>query len=276
VEAVKVKSKGVALDIAKAKELLLNVGRAFRKIEQETVINQLDVRTVAFYGKFANRILRVLGETPQVISPDEDEQVQNGKSEAMPFGLLTPKATFPAVEKSMAAVQDQLEKGQYADPGQAGEADLRITMLEQEVGIIRAILGEAQSKERLLKTVRDLIEKQEQVQREVKVWQRIIEGEFLVETPAIGRVGDLFLAKGESMRVKHSLNWRNYKKDDLIVKVTASDPAALVVPRELKLNYENNSFDFSYEIRVGTKDGTYMITLAPEVGDKVEIKVTVK
>jgi len=275
VEAVKVKSKGVALDVAKAKELLLNVGRAFQRIQQETVINQLDDRTIAFYGKFANRIDRVLGETPQVISPDEDEQIQNGKSETLPFGLLTPKSTFPAVEKSMASVEDLLEKGQYADPDQASEADLRITMLEQEVSLIRAILGEAQSKERLLKTVRDLIEKQEQVQREIKIWQRIIEGEFLVETPAIGRIGDLFLAKGESRKVKHTLNWRNYKKDDLVVKVAVSDPS-VVVPNELKLSYENNSFDFSYEIRAGTKEGDFKITLTPEVGDKVEMKVTVK
>ena len=40
-----VKSKTVIQDVAKAKELVLNVGRAFRKIEKETVVNNLDERT---------------------------------------------------------------------------------------------------------------------------------------------------------------------------------------------------------------------------------------
>jgi len=88
-------------------------------------------------------------------------------------------------------------------------------------------------------------------------------------------LAQIFLAKGESRKVKHTLNWRNYKKDDLVVKVAVSDPS-VVVPNELKLSYENNSFDFSYEIRAGTKEGDFKITLTPEVGDKVEMKVTVK
>ena len=48
-------SEGMAGAVAKAKEIVLLVGRAFRKIEKETVVNNLDERTVAHYGKTAKQ-----------------------------------------------------------------------------------------------------------------------------------------------------------------------------------------------------------------------------
>ena len=278
IEAVKIKSKGVAQDLAKARELVLTVGRAFRKIETECIINQLDERTIAQYGKFANRVYRVLGENPRAVSPDEDEAIQTGKSDATPFGLLTPKSTFPATEKLIADVQSALDETppRYAQPGMATDADIRINMLEQEIASIRAILGEAQSKEKVIKEIRALIERQNRVRREILELQIGLNKELLSKEPAIGAVGQLFLSKGEVKKVKHALRWRQYDKDDLAVKVTSSDPKAIVVPAELKLNFEKNQSDFEYEIRAGNMDGEFTVTLTPEVGDKVEVKVVVK
>jgi hypothetical protein len=76
--------------------------------------------------------------------------------------------------------------------------------------------------------------------------------------------------------VKHSINWRQYKKDDLAVTLAVSEAGALVVPEKLKLTFEDHQFDFSYEIRAMNKEGVYTVTLTPEVGQMVEIKVTVK
>ena len=135
-------------------------------------MNQLDDRTIAQYGKFANRIDRVLGENPTVVSPDEDNDVQTGKSDAMPFGLLTPMATFPDTEKDLATVQNALDEGRYAEPGQATEADIKINNLEREVALIRAILGEAQSKDKVIKLARAILEAQERVGREIVATQK--------------------------------------------------------------------------------------------------------
>ncbi len=60
------------------------------------------------------------------------------------------------------------------------------------------------------------------------------------------------------------------------MKVTVSVPGIITVPSELKLNFEKNQFDFTYELRAGNKDGEVTVTLTPEVGKKVEFKVTVK
>lgn len=71
------------------------------------------------------------------------------------------------------------------------------------------------------------------------------------------------------------IQWLQYDKDDLIVKLTSSDQS-IVVPVELKLNFDKNPNDFEYEVRAGNKEGEYTITLTPEVGKKVEVKVIVK
>src|SRR5205823_536999 len=73
-DAVKVRSKDVGQDVAKARELVQGVAREFRRIERECVVNQLDDRNVTDTGKLANRLDRVLGDNPQSVSPEEDEQ----------------------------------------------------------------------------------------------------------------------------------------------------------------------------------------------------------
>src|SRR5262249_55232849 len=80
----------------------------------------------------------------------------------------------------------------------------------------------------------------------------------------------------ETKKIKHTIDWRQYKEDDLVVSVTSSNPTAVIVPGELKLNFEKNAVDFSYDLRAGTTDGDFTVTVQPKVGKKVEVKVTVK
>lgn len=270
-DAVRVRAKDAAQDIVKARELVLGVARAYRKLERECVVNQLDERTIVGYGKFANRLARVLGENTQPVSPDEDDQLRDGS--------LTPEGTFPNTEKLIATVQtilDGMEPRRYAEPAQATDADLAINNLEREIIKIRRLLGEAQNKDKLRKDLLALIESQERIRLEVINWERELNKILTSEEPAISPMGLVFLAKGESKKITHKLAWRQYKKDDLNVKITVSDPAGVTVPAELKLNFENHQFEFTYEIRGGTKDGEFTVTVMPEVGNKVEYKVTVK
>ena len=101
-------------------------------------------------------------------------------------------------------------------------------------------------------------------------------GELTKEEPSIGPVGDIVLAKGETKKVKHSINWRQYKKDDLAIKLAVSEAGALVVPESMKLTFEDHQFDFTYELRRHEQGRQFTVTITPEVGEKVEIKVTVK
>ena len=185
---------------------------------------------------------------------------------ATPFGSLTPRATFPAVEKDLAVVQEHLDRNNYAEAGQATEADIKLNALEQEITRIRQVLGEAQSKDKLIKEARAIIERQLRVRREIQDLERALTGELTKEEPSIGPVGDIFLAKGETKKVKHSINWRQYKKDDLAIKLAVSEAGALVVPESMKLTFEDHQFDFSYEIRAMNKEGSFTVTITPEVG----------
>jgi hypothetical protein len=75
--------------------------------------------------------------------------------------------------------------------------------------------------------------------------------------------------------VRHKIEWRQYKEDDLEVTITASDPS-LMVPATLKLEFEKHQFRFEYEVRAGEKEGEFTITLTPTAGKPVVVKVTVR
>src|SRR5262249_1373512 len=98
----------------------------------------------------------------------------------------------------------------------------------------------------------------------------------------LGEAGALALTKGESKRVSHSIEWNQYKLDDLAVKVTVLDsmsnpaPDAVLVSPTLNLNFEKHQFRFDYEVKAGTMDGTYKIRLTPAAGKPVEVQVVVK
>ncbi len=177
IDAVRERSKGTGQDLAKAREVVQNVARDFRKIERECVINQLDEKTIVQYGRFANRLDRVLGENPQTVSPEEEERLLSGE--------IAPKQTFPATEKLIATAHNMLEEGRYADPpGLVTEADLAINALEREVADIRKVLGEAQSKERLKKLIMSIIENQEQrVRAEIKKWEEELNKVLVSDEP---------------------------------------------------------------------------------------------
>jgi hypothetical protein len=113
------------------------------------------------------------------------------------------------------------------------------------------------------------------VRKEILAWQEYVEGILKSKHPVIGGVGVLSLAKGESKRITHTINWAQYESDDITIKATASDPS-ITVPAELKLTFERHQFKFDYDIKAGTKEGTYKVTLTPAVGPPIEVQVIVK
>lgn len=281
VDAVKVRSKDTLQDVLKAKELIQTVAREFRKIERECIVNDLAEGNITNYGKIANRLERLLGETPKPVSPDESRAVAYEEMN-IALGNMPPRPTFAETEKLMGLCQSQLEwigeQGEriWADGETVTDALLELNRLTTELGTIRALLGESANKEKLRGWLRDLIGKQRQVGKEIKGMLAIWEADKLKPTPALGTVGPVFLAKGETKKIKQSIDWRQYKSDTLTVKLSSSDPTAVVVPPELQLDFETNTLSFEYELRAGTKEGEYTITLTPASGDKVEVKVTVR
>jgi hypothetical protein len=270
-EAVKIKSKDAWQDVLKARENVQVVTREFRRIERECIFNQLDDRTIATYGKFANRLDRVLDEPTRFVSEDEERLWGEPNN-----GGLRPLSTFATVDKLMSAGQTDFDQGRWTEAGTVTTASIELFRLHEELAKIRAILGEAQSKERLRNLIRSIRDNQERIGQAIVAWSREADADKIKDTPKLGSAGPFFLAKGETKRIRQTIKWRQYDGDTVTVKVVASDPS-IVVPAELTLDFEKNNLDFEYEVRSGTKEGDFTITLTPVVGpnakDKVEVVV---
>jgi hypothetical protein len=268
IDAVKVRAKDALQDVTKAKEIVQTIHREFRRIEKECIYNQLEDRNIIGTGMLANQIERVLGETPQPLSTAEDRQQQEG--------VFAAKPNFTATEKLFALVQNSLDENRWADAVAVTDTEIILTNLEGELRRIRLEIGEGGSYDKLKVQVNVLKEKQQRVKLDLRKWEVYWEGTLIATIPEISPVGQISLVKGETKKVMHNIRWLQYKEDNLNVKVTSSDSAGVIVPGVLKLDFEKDNLSFEYEIRAGNKAGDYTVTLEPEVGAKVQVKVTVK
>jgi hypothetical protein len=274
-DTVRVRAQDAFQDIAKARDIVQTVGREYRRIHRECVINQVTEVTRDKFGTFGNKIERTLGETPPSITPEEAGLVASG--------ALAPKITFPAVDTRLETVLTPLTETRWAEAGAVANADVALLLIEQEIRSIRDALGELQNREKLKRMLTTVIEEKKRIQQELLQWKIRGSDELLKKSPAIGSVGAIFLTKGETKKIRQAINWRQYDKDDVVVKLVVTDkdkkpvsPDVFTVPAPLKLDFEKNNLDFEYDIKAGTAAGEYTITVTPEVGDPATVTVTVK
>jgi hypothetical protein len=275
IESTATNARYAAQEILKAHDVVATIVREYRRIHRECIVNQVTEVTRDKFGTFANRIDRVLGENPPPITELEGRRAAAGE--------LTPKMTFPLTEDRIQGIIAILESKNWADPALISDAENAMNLLEQEVSAIRKELGELQTKDKLKKLLETVIETQQRIRKELQDWSTRIEDDLRKPEPKILPVGAIFLAKGESKKVKQGISWRQYPKDDVLVKLTVTDkdkkpvPADVIgLPAEMKLNFEKNSIDFEYELKAGNKEGDYTLTIQPEIGDGAVVTVTVK
>jgi len=271
-DTVRVRAQDATQDVAKAKDVVGSIVREYRRIHQECKVNDVTAVTRDRFGTFANRIDRVMGENPPGVTEEERRQIAAEQ--------LTPKMTFPAAEKKLDAVLADYAKEPptWSEATKVADAEVSLAGLESEVRAIRQALGEIHTKERLRAMLASVIEQRRRLQGEMKEWRERVERDLTKKEPEILPIGAVFLAKGETKRVRQGLNWRLFDKDDLTVRVTVNDAEGVTVPPMLRLNFEDVSLTnaFEYELRAGTKVGDFIVTLTPEVGDPVQVRVQVK
>jgi hypothetical protein len=256
--------------VGKAKDVVGSIVREYRRIHQECKVNDVTAVTRDRFGTFANRVDRVMGENPPGVTDEERGQIAAGQ--------LTPKMTFPAAEKKLEAVLADFAKEKWSDAAQVSDAEISLATLEAEVQTIRRALGEIHTKERLRAMLASVIEQRKRLQGEMREWRERVERDLTKKEPELLAIGPVFLAKGETKRIRQGLNWRLFDKDDLTVRITVNDAEGVVVPAMVRLNFEDVSLTnaFEYEVRAGTKVGDFVLTLTPEVGDPVQVRVQVK
>lgn len=269
-DTVRVRAQDAAQDVAKAKDVVGSIVREYRRIHQECRVNDVTPVTRDQFGTFANRIDRVMGENPPGVTEEERRQIAAGQ--------LAPKMTFPAAEKKLDPVLADYGKEKWADAAQVSDAELALATLEAEVRSIRQALGENETRERLRAMLISVIDQRKRLKEEMREWRERVERDLTKKEPELLPLGPLFLTKGETKRVRQGLNWRLFDKDDLTVRVTVNDAEGVTAPAMIRLNFEDVSLTnaFEYELRAGTKVGDFVVTLTPEVGDPVQVRVQVK
>lgn len=274
-DTVRVRATDAAQDVGKAFDAVQEVVRKYRDLHRECVVNQVTEVTRDRFGLFANKLDRVAGENPAAVTEREGQMAAAGQ--------LTPKMTFPAASKSVDGVIEPMAGGRWAESAATQAAGQALAVLEQEVKALRDELGEIGTREKLKGMIAAVIAEQKRISKE---FERLKErsGERLrSKEPELGPAGPLFVAKGEAKVVKQGIQWLQFDKDELTVKVAVltkdGQPApadALGVPAELKLNFERNQLDFEYTVKAGSAEGEFLVTLTPEVGLPVQVVVTVK
>jgi hypothetical protein len=258
VDAVKVRAQDALGDVEKARDTVVSVVREMRRLQRECEINRINEAALNGYRARTERLNTVLSERPDVT------------------------ASFPRTQALMNRVQDPLNAGQWAPLPFVTDAQNALYALEQLLDAIRKEFGEVQTKEKLKNDLLAIKTKQGQIRQEVLAWQRYLVTLATLPYPTYGDVGVLSLAKGESKPVSQTISWNQYKADDIVVKLAVFDATgqpvadALVVPGELKLNFEQHQFRFSYEVKALNREGTYKIRLTPAAGPPKEIQVIVK
>ena len=235
-------------------------------------MNRVTEATTVRFGLFSSKLDLLLGETPSPITEAERKAT---------LELSKPKTTFPDADRLMNAVQTPLNAGEWAAENEVTGAQNLLMLLEEELSKLRKELGERFDDTALKRALQATLEDRKRLLAQKIRWQNEA-GIAAVSTEAeLVAIGPQFLAKGESKKFKHSINWRQYKgppgkEDELVVKVAVSDPAALTVAPELKLDFGRDELSFEYDVRAGTAAGEFTITLTPQPGKPVVVNVSVK
>ena len=270
-DIVKVRASDAGQDLSKAKAEMQDVARAYRRITRECVVNEVTEATTTRLGLFAGRMELLLGESPNPLTEEERKQTAR---------LPAARTTFPDAERALNAVLNPLNENRWAADSDVAVAQNQILILEEEVGKLRKELGEKFDDTRLRRDLQSTIEDRKRLLAEKIRWQKSAEIIAVSTDAEVVGIGPQFFAKGETKKLRHAINWRQYKgppgkEDELVVKVASSDPS-VVVPAELKLDFERDQQFFEYEVRAGNTAGEFTITVTPQPGQPVKVTVTVK
>ena len=272
---VRLKALEIEQDIGRARVDMQGVLLDCRRLYRECKINRITEKTTTRYGRLANRVDRVLGGDPVTVSGEEDEDLRSGR--------ITPKGTFKTAEPVLSQVAGAIvapEGGgtpRWADANLVEQGEVELVNLEQELIQIREELGTVIDLSKKVRALKLLLanRKRETSERLVRL-QKKLDEDLTSPDPKVLPVGQVLVAKGQTKKVKQAINWRNYKEDTLVVTLTSSDPAAVTVPKELKLTFDNNERDFEYEVRAGQQAGDFTVTVEPAVGEPVVVQVKVQ
>jgi hypothetical protein len=278
-DVVRVRAQDAVMDVNKARDLVLGIIRDYRRITRECEVNRVTEDTTLDYAGQANQIDRVMGKNlpgPVYPAPEYPEGTDRDTRTERTGRLRRPQGTFTDVQGLLGLVVEKLVAGQWADADAVRGAEEQTDLLIAELGKLGEAYRERLSYDRLVKEFEKLVESADLQRSLLTRWRETGEGRLLSKDPILGPLGQQLLIKGETKKFRHAIDWRQYEEDKLVVKVAVSDAEGLVAAEEIALDFEKNQTHFEYEVRAMKKAGDFTVTLTPEVGKPIKVRVTVK
>ncbi len=250
-DAATVRLRDAATDLDKARDDLRAVVVELRLAALKYALTGRHDRQAARFTTFADTIQRLIGDRDPKTAPfAKAAEALAALGETLDKRANPNAASLEGAEKAVAAFFDATRDSAYA--------------IESEWATGR-----------LIATVREIRDRQEKIRTDIDKLFWAYVPPVLEKDPVIGAAEPIVLEKQGTATVKHTIGWNQYKEDEIVVKVTASD-SSLTVPAALKLDFEKHQFRFEYELKGGNKAGEFTVTLTPAAGKSVVVKVSVK
>lgn len=241
-----VRGVDIAQDVAKAREVTAGILVDYRRILAECEVNRMQSATI---DRYRNVIVNPLSAIL------EDASV----------------GSYRNAEMALASLQAPLNESRRPDAAVMESAESSVRELVARMQDLREKFGESLNISKLRDQIQAILKRQQDVKTMLDDLAKNIRERLF--QPDVRPAGPVALAKGETRKVKHSVDWKLYDKDDLVIRLEASDPS-LTVPPMVKVPADD--LEFEYPITAGQKSGEFTVTVSPAVGKLVTVRVTVK
>ena len=254
--SARVGADDVIQDVGKARDQTQGIIAEYTRLRREVEANRCNEEPDPTTGLRVSKVARRYDDT--VIRPLG--------------GVLT--AEFKAAEDALAQFREplSLEPGRAPDAATVTLARSALQALILKLQMIREQSGKDLSLNKLRDDLRKILENQDQVSKALDRIKRGVQAALF--SPKIQPTAPVLLAAGEKRTIKHAVDWNIYDKGELKVKVVVPEGSGLTAPGEITVADDKNEFGF--DLTAGTKPGEYAVKVVPEVGEAVEVKVTVK
>ena len=237
-----VRAQDIAQDVAKSRETVSGVLKAYQDILREGEFNRIRIETLSRF-------------TTDIIRPLE--------------AILT--KNFTEVEQAHGQFQQALGEGRRPDEPVMFADRAAFTALIKELDDLRAKLGEAVSLNKLRNDLVQLRERQTAIGKILLIIKKGLVDKLY--TPELVATPPVELAKGELKSIKQAILWKAYTGG--AVKLAITGPGnAVIHPAEVLIPDDKD--DVEIKLTAGQAPGEYKLTVTPSVGTAIEIVVRVK
>ena len=246
-----VRALDILQDVGKSKEQLSSVLVDYERLYREIVTNRCNAKLLEKYRKDDGT--GIIQETRRILDG------------------TNPDGSFPQAEAALGTFQNTLNNKQVPTPPETDAARAQLAALRNVLGKLRSLSGSLVDINKARNELNEILKKQLESGKDLEALRKT-EIERL-KSPAITSNKPITVAVGQTVTVKHAIDWKLYAQGQLVVFLEAPADSDLKLPKDVTVKDDKN--EFSYAVTGGTKPGIYIVKVKPFVGNTVEQQIIV-